>query len=102
MGVGYSGTSFRNQVDIQRSGTQIFGYLLGSLIQAVSTKFQYFFHDFSMTKALKLITFLHASWHERGMYQGHNLRPVLPLRIMHKVLVTNRKMRKTPKFDLNT
>ena len=52
-----------------------------SHLQGVSTKFQYFLHDLSMTEALKLRTFLHALWHERDMYQGHALplRPRAPV-----------------------
>ena len=62
--------------------------------QGVSTKFQNFFHDFSMTKVLKWRTF----YMLRGIkvictevtssHRGHELLPVLPLRTMHKVPVT--------------
>ena len=36
----------------------------------------------------KIKDLLHASWHESYMYRGHKLRPLLPLRTTHKVLVT--------------
>ena len=60
----------------------------------VSTKFQYFFHDFSMTEALKLRTFymLHGMketcTEAKSSCQGHELQPVLPLRTICKVPVT--------------
>ena len=48
----------------------------------------------------KINDLLHASWHERDMYRGHELPPVLSSRTTHKVPV--KKMWKTPKFDLIT
>ena len=62
--------------------------------QGVSTKFQYFFHDFSMTEALKLRTFymLHGMTETcteaMSSRQGNELPLVLPLRTTNKVPVT--------------
>ena len=45
---------------------------------------------------------LHASWHEREMYRGHDLPLVLPLRTTHKVPVTVQEDMEDTKFDLIT
>ena len=63
-------------------------------LQGVYTKFQYFFHDFSMTEALKLRTFyMLPGMKETGTEamsscRGHKLPPVLSLTTTHKVPVT--------------
>ena len=77
------------------------------MVRVFHYKIQYFFHDFSMTEALKLRIFFNASWHERDMYQGHKLppRPRAPAGFAfenhtQRFQSLYRKMWKTPKFDL--